>query len=81
MQSVQYRRGFRETMRGLAVPDNGGVANDSEEAALATKLNPYINFRDNARQAMEFYQSVFGGELTLSTFADFHGARIPRRMA
>lgn len=34
-------------------------------------LNPYLNFRDNAKEAMEFYQSVFGGELTSSTFAEF----------
>ncbi|MEP6815049.1 MAG: VOC family protein [Marmoricola sp.] len=33
-------------------------------------LNPYLSFRDNARAAMEFYQSVFGGELTLNTFGD-----------
>jgi PhnB protein len=35
-----------------------------------TRLNPYISFRGTAREAMEFYQSVFGGELTLSTFAE-----------
>jgi PhnB protein len=35
-----------------------------------TRLNPYISFRSTAREAMEFYQSVFGGELTLSTFAE-----------
>src|SRR3982751_6497948 len=35
-----------------------------------SRLNPYLNFRDNAREAMEFYKTVFGGELTLSTFAD-----------
>lgn len=34
-------------------------------------LNPYIGFRGNAREAMEFYQSVFGGELTSQTFAEF----------
>jgi len=34
-------------------------------------LNPYIGFRGTAREAMEFYQSVFGGELDLSTFSDF----------
>ena len=38
---------------------------------MATRLNPYISFTDNARQAMEFYNSVFGGTLTLSTFAEF----------
>jgi PhnB protein len=40
---------------------------------MATKLNPYLNFRGSAREAMEFYASVFGGELTLSTFADAGG--------
>jgi PhnB protein len=33
-------------------------------------LNPYLHFRDTARTAMEFYQSVFGGELTVQTFAE-----------
>ena len=37
---------------------------------MASKLNPYISFRDNAREAMEYYRSVFGGELTTSTFGD-----------
>ena len=36
---------------------------------MPSRLNPYISFRDNARQAMEFYQQVFGGELTLNTYA------------
>lgn len=36
-----------------------------------TTLNPYINFRGQAKEAAEFYQSVFGGELGLSTFGDF----------
>ena len=34
-------------------------------------LNPYVNFRDEARAALAFYQSVLGGELTVSTFAEF----------
>jgi PhnB protein len=36
-----------------------------------TTLNPYLNFRGQAKEAIEFYRSVFGGELGLSTFADF----------
>jgi PhnB protein len=40
---------------------------------MTVLLNPYINFRDNAREAMTFYQSVFGGELTVMTFADVPG--------
>jgi PhnB protein len=38
---------------------------------MASRLNPYLNFNGNARQALEFYHSVFGGDLTLSTFSDF----------
>jgi len=38
---------------------------------MTSHLNPYIGFKDNARSAMEFYQSVFGGELTTSTFGEF----------
>jgi PhnB protein len=44
---------------------------------MSTILNPYLSFRDNARQAMEFYQSVFGGELRLSTFDDFQASQDP----
>ena len=44
---------------------------------MATKLNPYLNFRDNAREAMEFYRTVFGGELTMSTFAEFQASQDP----
>lgn len=40
-------------------------------------LNPYISFKDNAREAMTFYQSVFGGELTFSTFAEFGASQDP----
>jgi PhnB protein len=41
------------------------------------RLNPYLSFQDNAREAMEFYQSVFGGELTLSTFSEFNASDDP----
>ena len=44
---------------------------------MPTILTPYVSFRDNAREAMEFYKSVFGGELTVSTFADFHASEDP----
>jgi PhnB protein len=39
---------------------------------VPSRLNPYISFSDNAREAMEFYRSVFGGTLTISTFGDFN---------
>lgn len=34
-------------------------------------LNPYITFEGQAAEAMQFYQSVLGGELTTSTFGEF----------
>jgi PhnB protein len=40
-------------------------------------LNPYLNFRGNAREAMEFYREVFGGKLNVSTFADFGASTDP----
>lgn len=33
-------------------------------------LNPYLNFRGNAREALEFYRGVFGGELVIGTFGE-----------
>lgn len=44
---------------------------------MPTTLNPYLGFRDNAREAMTFYQSVFGGDLALSTFGEFQASEDP----
>ncbi|HEV7564475.1 MAG TPA: VOC family protein [Microbacteriaceae bacterium] len=44
---------------------------------MSTRLNPYLGFRDTAKQAMEFYKSIFGGELTQSTFAEFQASQDP----
>ena len=44
---------------------------------MTTRLNPYLGFRDTAKQALEFYRSVFGGELALSTFAQYHASEDP----
>lgn len=43
---------------------------------MASRLNPYITFDGDARQAMEFYKDVFGGTLDLKTFGDL-GAPYP----
>ncbi|MFC5664298.1 VOC family protein [Kitasatospora misakiensis] len=40
-------------------------------------LNPYITFNGDARQALEFYQQVFGGELSLNTYGDFGAGEGP----
>lgn len=34
-------------------------------------LNPYLSFRTDARAAMEFYQSVLGGDLAVNVFSEF----------
>ncbi len=44
---------------------------------MTVRLNPYLNFRGNAREAMEFYHSVFGGTLDVSTFAEAGGMGVP----
>lgn len=44
---------------------------------MQSRLNPYISFKDNAREAMEFYKSIFGGNLTINTFAEFHASQDP----
>jgi len=38
---------------------------------VTTRLVAYLNFPGNTAEAMHYYQGVFGGELTISTFADF----------
>jgi PhnB protein len=44
---------------------------------MTSRLNPYLNFRDNTRDAMTFYQTVFGGKLDISTFAEFQASEDP----
>lgn len=44
---------------------------------MSVVLDPYVNFRGEARQAMEFYQGVFGGELRLSTFKEYQASHDP----
>jgi PhnB protein len=44
---------------------------------MATRLNPYISFGDNAREAMTFYQQVLGGTLELHTFGEYGAADEP----
>lgn len=44
---------------------------------MQSRLNPYISFAGNAREAMEFYQSVFGGKLVMNTFKEFNASQDP----
>lgn len=37
---------------------------------MQSRLNPYINYKGNARKAIEFYHSIFGGKLDMTTFKE-----------
>ena len=38
---------------------------------MASRLNPYISFDGDAREALDFYRSLFGGELRVNTFGEY----------
>lgn len=38
---------------------------------MIVKINSYINFNGNAKEAIEFYQSIFGGEVFMDTFDSY----------
>jgi PhnB protein len=61
------RRG--DEIRGMVQSSRRRTDIDQEEP-VPVRLNPYISFRDQAREAMELYKSVFGGELEISTFGE-----------
>lgn len=44
---------------------------------MTSTLNPYLSFRDNAREAMEFYRDALGGELDVNTFGEYGDADAP----
>ncbi|WP_116206517.1 VOC family protein [Amycolatopsis circi] len=44
---------------------------------MGSQLNPCLAFTGNARQAMEFYREVLGGELELGTYGDFGSPEAP----
>lgn len=45
---------------------------------MGSQLNPCLAFGGNARQAVEFYQDVFGGELEMGTYADYGLPDVPQ---
>ncbi len=44
---------------------------------MPVTLTPYLHFRGNTREAMEFYHSIFGGKLNVQTFKDAHASQDP----
>ena len=44
---------------------------------MATTLTPYLSFATQAREAMEFYRSVLGGQLDITPFGAFETPSVP----
>jgi PhnB protein len=44
---------------------------------MSITTTTHLNFRGNAREALTFYQSVFGGHLAAVTYADAHAVTEP----
>lgn len=42
-----------------------------EDTAMVARLNPYLHFDNSARAALDFYHSIFGGNLNITTYS--HG--------
>jgi PhnB protein len=46
---------------------------------MTVTTTAHVNFRGQAREALSFYQSVFGGDLSLATYADIHSVESPEQ--
>lgn len=42
---------------------------------MSVKVVPHLNLRGDARAALAFYRSVFGGELTIVSYRDAHSVQ------
>ena len=65
----------------LSRPDRATIPrpadNHREDTTMTITTTAHANFRGQAREALTYYQSVFGGELALATYADIHSAETP----
>lgn len=44
---------------------------------MKSRVDAYFSFKGNTREAMTFYQTVFGGKLDMSTFKDYNASEDP----
>ncbi len=44
---------------------------------MSVTTTTHVNFRGQAREALEYYRSVFGGEISVASYADIHSAEDP----
>jgi len=52
------------------------------KTTIMAKLNPYLNFNNNCREAMNFYKDALGGQLEMQTVAEMPAmaAQMPAEM-
>src|SRR5690606_23658405 len=67
-----HRAATRAVRQPPAPPPSSGTAarHHRREASPMTAMSIYIWFPGTTREALTFYQGVFGGELALHTLAD-----------
>ncbi len=44
---------------------------------MSVHTTPHVNVRGQAREALEFYKTVFGGEIMLATYSDIQSVEDP----
>jgi len=48
-----------------------------QQIPMSIALNPYLIFNGHAAEAMKFYQSILGGELSMQTFGEAKASKEP----
>lgn len=64
-------------MSELAPNVRGRVCDDPKKHVMTSRLNPYLSFSGDAKEALDFYHEVFGGTLNANTFAEFGAQDVP----
>jgi PhnB protein len=66
----QFAASVLSSVAMAALPTRADAQMQKPKGDEMTTLTPYLLFDGNCRQAMEFYQSCFGGELTVMKVKD-----------
>src|SRR5690349_7561822 len=72
-------RSHRRGQEVAAIVPSVVLASDPEheETPMSITTTTHLNFRGDARAALELYREVFGGETALVTYGDAHAAQDP----
>src|SRR5579859_5532668 len=54
----------------LALMSTSTQSSMRKDARMATRVSPYLRFDGNCADAMKFYKSCFGGDLSMMTIAE-----------